>query len=214
MNYFAHGRHFISDPYYLAGTAVPDWLIVADRQVRTRPKHVEPFTAHENSHIAALARGILQHYADDAWFHNSSAFFELSTEFTAQVRAFLPTDGGFRASFLGHILVELLLDDVLIAAAPGALDAYYSAIASIEPRFIEQTVNQIAPRSTDRLAWFIQRFLAERFLSDYADDARLLVRMNQVMRRAGLPQLPEAFCDLLPAARRQVYDRRNELTSR
>jgi hypothetical protein len=213
MNYFAHGRRFIDDPYFLAGTAVPDWLIVADRQVRTRPKHVEPFAQHTDLRIAAIARGILQHHADDAWFHGNPAFYELSTEFTHQVRAFLPADGGFRASFLGHILVELLLDDVLIAAEPGALDAYYAAVASVEPQSIEQAVNQFAPRSTDRLAGFIERFLAERFLSDYADDGRLLVRLNQVMRRAGLPQLPEAFCELLPAARKQVHDRRHELTS-
>lgn len=212
MNYFAHGRLFIDDPYFLAGTAVPDWLIVADRQVRTRPKHAEPFASLEDPRIAAIARGILQHHADDTWFHVAPAFYELSTEFTGQVRGFLPADGGFRASFLGHLLVELLFDDVLIAAEPGALDAYYAAVASVDPQFIEQAINQIAPRSTNRLAWFIERFLAERFLSDYADDGRLLLRMNQVMRRAGLPQLPEAFCELLPAARRQVYDRRNELT--
>ena len=213
MNYFTHGRRFIDDPYFLAGTAVPDWLIVADRQVRTRPKHIKPFAQHADHHIAAIARGILQHHADDAWFHVSPAFYELSTEFTAQVRAFLPADGGFRASFLGHILVELLLDDVLIAAEPEALDVYYAAVASVEPLVVEQVVNQIAPRSTDRLAWFIERFLAERFLSDYADDGRLLVRLNQVMRRAGLPQLPAAFCELLPAARKQVYARRHDLVS-
>jgi hypothetical protein len=39
VNYFAHGRRFIDDPYFLAGTAVPDWLNVVDRQVRVRGRH-------------------------------------------------------------------------------------------------------------------------------------------------------------------------------
>ena len=33
MNYFAHGVRFLEDPYFLAGTAVPDWLSVVDRRV-------------------------------------------------------------------------------------------------------------------------------------------------------------------------------------
>ena len=37
---------------------------------------------------------------------------------------------------------------------------------------------------------FIGMFSRERFLSDYADDGKLLFRLNQVMRRVGLPLLP------------------------
>ncbi len=211
MNYFAHGRRFVHDPYFLAGTAVPDWLTVVDRQVRARQKHAEAFAAHEDPRIAAVARGIVQHHADDGWFHVTPAFYELSTEFTCRVRHFLPADGGFRASFLGHILVELLLDDVLIAADRPALDYYYAAVAEVDPQVVQRAVNAIAPRSTDRLAWFIERFLAERFLSDYADDGRLLVRMNQVMRRANLPQLPDEFRELFGPARDDIRRRCDEL---
>ncbi|MEX2187025.1 MAG: hypothetical protein WD875_09540 [Pirellulales bacterium] len=211
MNYFAHGCRFIDDPYFLAGTAAPDWLVVVDRRVRVRPKHTQPFAADDDPRVAAFARGILQHHADDAWFHVNRAFYELSTELTAQVRATLPTDGGFRASFLGHILVELLLDDVLIARDPAILDKYYAAIGSIDPHFVQRTVNRIAPQQTDRLAWFIERFSAERFLSDYADDERLLFRLNQVNRRANLPQLPEQFASLLHEARHKVRDNQHRL---
>ena len=46
MNYFAHGREFVDEPYFLAGTAVPDWLSVVDRPTRIRSRqaleHVDP----------------------------------------------------------------------------------------------------------------------------------------------------------------------------
>ena len=42
MNYYTHGLRFIGDPYFLAGTACPDWLSVSDRQVRLRSRHVAP----------------------------------------------------------------------------------------------------------------------------------------------------------------------------
>src|SRR3984957_18435669 len=38
MNYFAHGIRFVDRPWFLAGTALPDWLSVIDRRVRLRPK--------------------------------------------------------------------------------------------------------------------------------------------------------------------------------
>jgi hypothetical protein len=38
MNYLAHGREHLDRPYFLAGTAVPDWLNVSDRRSRVRRK--------------------------------------------------------------------------------------------------------------------------------------------------------------------------------
>jgi len=48
-------------------------------------------------------------------------------------------------------------------------------------------------------------------LYDYLDDAKLLTRLNQVMRRAGLPLLPAAIAELFPAMRQRVRERRVEL---
>ena len=42
------------------------------------------------------------------------------------------------------------------------------------------------------LATFIELFERERFLADYAEDGSLRMRLNQVMRRVGLPLLPPA----------------------
>src|SRR5687767_4653991 len=102
MNYFAHGRRYVDDPYRLEGTAVPDWLNVADRQVRVRSKHALPHMAADDQRLAALASGIVEHHTDDAWFHETRAFHELSWQLARMVREALPQDEGFRPSFLGH----------------------------------------------------------------------------------------------------------------
>jgi hypothetical protein len=213
MNYFAHGRRFVSDPYFLAGTAVPDWLSVIDRKVRARSKNAARFVDHPDTVVSAVARGVVQHHHDDGWFHGTRAFAELSLAFTVAVRDLLPADDGLRPSFVGHILVELLLDAHLAAEAPGLLDRYYQALESLEPAQIEQAVNLFATRPTDRLAVLIPRFSAERFLYDYAEDGKLLTRLNHVMRRVKLAPLPESLLGLFPAARRQVAERRDELLS-
>jgi hypothetical protein len=214
MNYFAHGREFIDDPYFLAGTAVPDWLSVVDRKVRARGQRAAPLAEDSDPRVSAIARGIVQHHADDAWFHETRAFGELSWRFTAAVRDALAPDDTLRPSFLGHILVELLLDDALIRRDAERLERYYLAMESVDVTIVEQVVNRLAAQATDRLAGFIVLFCRERFLWDYADDGKLMMRLNQVMSRVGLPQLPDAFRHVLPDAREQVARRADELMSK
>lgn len=214
MNYFAHGIGFVDQPYVLAGTAVPDWLNVVDRRVRARRKRALPLVDHADARIAAVARGIVRHHDDDAWFHETEAFHQLQWRLTALVREVLAPADDFRPSFLGHILIEILLDAVLIAEEPAALSRYYEAAGSIDPAVVQDVVNAISPHPTDRLADLIPAFCRERFLSDYLDDAKLCVRLNQVMRRVGLPQLPIEFRHALPTARDWVAQSRDELLLR
>ncbi|HEX4128943.1 MAG TPA: hypothetical protein VHZ24_02790 [Pirellulales bacterium] len=213
MNYFAHGRAWLDDPYYLAGTAVPDWLNVSDRGVRVRARQAAAWIDDADPPLAALARGIVQHHHDDAWFHDTAAFNELQWRLAAMIRATLGPDDSLRPSFLGHVLVEVLLDAALVVEEPSLLDDYYAAMAAVDAATVERGVNRMAARPCARLAWFIEAFSAERFLYDYADDGKLWFRMNQVMRRVGLPALPENFTSLLPEARRLVTEQRHRLTT-
>ncbi len=214
MNYFAHGRPFVDRPYFLVGTAVPDMLNVVDRRVRARRKLAEPFTGDANPQIAALASGIVRHHEDDDWFHRTKAFSELSLRFTVCIRDWQSEDVSMRPLFLGHILVELLLDAWLIEREPERLDAYYAAFAKVEPQLVASTITRMTGRSVELMKVFVPRFLHERFLYDYLDDAKLLYRLNQVMRRVGLPVLPDDFVSLLPTARAQIAASAGDLLDR
>lgn len=211
MNYLAHGYRFTDHPYLMAGTAVPDWLSVVDRRVRARSKGALPLVDDADPRVAAIARGIVQHHADDDWFHRTPAFAELSWQFTAQIRDVLGRDDGLRPSFLGHILVELLLDASLAENSPQLLDAYYAALDHVDGHIVQLTVNRIAARPAEQLAEFIDLFRQHRFLYDYAADDKLLQRLNQVMRRVGLANLPPELLAVLPEMRNIVRARRSEL---
>jgi len=211
MNYLAHGWRFADQPYVLAGTAVPDWLSVVDRKMRARGKMAALYVEDADENLAALARGIVQHHHDDDWFHQTTAFNELNLAFTMQIRDVLPTDDGFRPSFLGHILVELLLDATLTEEEPSRLDDYYAALSHSDPAFLQAAINRLSTRQSDKVAYLVTRFLQERFLYDYLEDGKLLVRLNHVMRRVGLPQLPDDLASLFPAMREIIRNRRHEL---
>ncbi len=218
MNFLAHGIAFIEDPYFLAGTAVPDWLCVADRPVRVRSRLIERYLAEQTpeppatggslatalqnaqSHLpeeCRVALGAEQHLQDDDWFHRQRSFAEVSLELSSLFRAALGPDDNFRAGFLGHIVTEMLLDRVLIELRPSLLDAYYESLAQADPLVIQNAVNQIATRTTARLAPLLPRFLQEQFLRDYTDAGKMVFRLNQVMRRVKLPQLPDSFKEVV-----------------
>lgn len=211
MNYFAHALPFLDQPYYVAGTAVPDMLMVVDRRVRIRSKHVAAFVDTDDPTVCAVARGMAQHFRDDAVFHDTRAFAELSLALAASSSRSLGNPSGMGPRFLGHLLVELLLDAELIAEQPDQLDTFYRVMESIDAAAVEAAVNQMAPRPTQRLAPMFARVCQSRFLSDYLDDGRLWTRLNQIMHRVGLDPLPERFQEILPNARRMVANRRGEL---
>ncbi len=211
MNYFAHGLRHVERPYVLAGTAVPDWLCVADRRVRARAKRAAELLEDTDPRVAEIAAGIIRHHRDDAWFHGSRAFVELSLSFTQRIRAALPPDEGIRCSFLGHIVVELLLDAELAERQPERLRAYYQSLETVDAGLVQAAVNRIVPAPTERLAEFIAAFLRESFLWDYADDKTLCMRLNQVLCRVGLSRLPDSFAEVLPGLRGDVRLRMGEL---
>ena len=214
MNYYAHGITLIDQPYMLAGVSLPDWLSVVDRKVRARRKMAAPLIDHPEPEVHQFASGICRHHDDDHWFHATPAFAELQWNFTVLVRDTLAEERGLRPSFLGHILVELLLDATLIAEDPARLAAYYEALASVSPQLVQQQVEQMTGRTVPRLPEFMEIFLRIQFLYDYLDDGKLLVRLNQVMSRVGLPALPPRFTEILPAAREQVTARRYDLLAK
>lgn len=211
MNYFAHGRRFVDRPYLMGGTALPDWLNVVDRRTRVREKLARQWIGDEDPAVAALAQGVVRHHRDDAWFHDSARFHELSLQFTRWIRESAPPDDSLRPSFLGHILVEILLDAALIERAPRQLEAYYRAVSNLDAFRIADAVSRMTGRVCDSLAGWIGRFVELRFLWDYLDDATLALRVDQVLRRVGLPPMGDELRKLLPAARAEIAPYVDEL---
>ncbi len=221
MNYFAHALPYLSDPYFLAGTAVPDWLSVVDRSVRVRKRLIDrylqsfpnakPVEDDPEHHFQAIARGAKQHLEDDDWFHRLPGFIEISSQLGRDFRSALGPDDGFRAGFLGHIVTEMLLDRTLIQQVPEQLERYYQILAGLNFDCIERGVNKVATNPTDRLAPLLPRFLKERFLQDYLDLDKMLFRLNQVMRRVKLPMLPDYIVDVLESSSQLIEQRHTEL---
>lgn len=211
MNYFAHGLNSLDRPYFLAGTAIPDWLSVSDRPVRLRPRLLDPWIDGSSELQSEVAAGAKQHLDDDQWFHATRGFVETTGELTVLFRGLLAGGDGFRCGFLGHIVSEMLLDSVLIEIYPDRLRDYYAALAEIDAAAVQSAVNRMARVPAERLAAFIELFVRERILDCYQDDERLLRRLNQVQQRVKLAPLPPETVEVLSAGREIVRHRARDL---
>lgn len=211
MNFLAHAFRHLDRPYFVAGTAIPDWLSVVDRKIRAKSRFAEPFSRDPDPELRDTALGIMQHHRDDNRFHGSLVFNETMLQFAIELRDRLAGDEGFRPSFVGHILVEVLIDATLLERQPSVGERFYEAVASTSWLKIQSLVNRMTNGNTDQLAPTIQRFSEARFLYDYLQDDKLLFRLNQVMKRVKLPELPESLTRWFPTARQIVRSRCNDL---
>lgn len=207
MNCFSHAYRFLErDPYFVVGTCVPDWLTLVARKTRVREKSAMEFIRDDNSAMAELAGGIMRHHQDDHWFHGGREFVELNLQFAIELRDLLGKDAGFRPHLAGHILIEVLLDSYLTEQDRSRLDWYYECVRQVDPVVVENSINRIAAIPTDRITRFIPLFISEAYLYDYLDDQRVRYRLNRVLKRVQLAELPTNFLDWLPDARKRVYE--------
>ena len=94
---------------------------------------------------------------------------------------------------------------------PGLLNEYYDVLGQVDPVKIQSVINMASARPTDQFVRFFEVFCRERFLFDYLDNDRLAYRLNQVMKRVGLPEFGDSVIELFPAMRQRGYRCHDEL---
>lgn len=213
MNFLCHALPYLDEPLVAAATGIPDWLSLVDRKIRARGREAEKFLDSEDLTMRSVARGIVRHVADDRWFHATRAFNELNLTFAVELRDLLPGDAGFRPTFVGHILVEMLLDSLWIRDDRALCERYYETMEAVASPEVKRCVDEITGKSTDGLLRVIERFAEIQFLYDYTEHSGLMYRINQVLQRVRLPVLPEQVLAWLPRAEKLVESRRRELLS-
>jgi hypothetical protein len=211
MNFLAHGFRHLDDPWFVAGTALPDWLRMLDRRARAPAEVVAPFADDADPRVASVACGVLRHHDDDRRFHGCQAFAAARGETTSALREILSSADGHRPSFVAHLVVEMHLDAVLAEESPDLLGRYYAALASLEPGEVEDVVGRVLPAAPRGVAPLVGRFVRERFLAEYADPHALARRLGFVLARARQPALPEGAVHVIARTRPAVASRRDEL---
>ena len=210
MNYLAHGLPFLADVadhdddhvgFRVAGTALPDWLRVVDKKARLRSEILDVVHVDDDVRFAALRDGARRHHEDDLRFHGDDAFDAVATSMAAQLRAH---DGSLRASTLGHVLVEMLLDAALMQSRPGLLERYYDVLDAVDEARVAAFARRATGRPLEHAEHLIDRFRRVRFLAAYPSDDGLFDCLAGLCRRAGLQPPPSSSLSVIAAGRLQV----------
>ena len=212
MNYFAHALPFLDRPYFVAGDGGARLARGGRSPLRLRRKHAEPL-AHRPIPPAAVAGGLLQHLRATGGSTPPGPLPNARWSWPPRPGGCWATTPVAPAWLLGHLLVEVLLDASLASAISRAGGIYYRALDAVNALVVQQAVNLMAPRPTERLAAMIDGFRREPIVWDYLDDDRLLMRLGQVMHRLGFPPLPRRLRRTATLARQLIDHRREELLS-
>ena len=164
MNFLSHfyfDRH-CSDAYHVLGSVMPDLLRNADKEAQIKIEHLPPQT---DAAINSIINGWKKHLEIDRHFH-SSEFFKLHAH---QLKLlFVPVLAGsdVKPFFLGHIALELILDNLLLTNYTVFADDFYDHLKNAEThsiyKFLE--LNQVHPQ---KFLNFYTSFIREKYLNSY-----------------------------------------------
>jgi hypothetical protein len=134
MNFLSH-YYFdrdVTNCYHILGIVLPDLLKNADKTIVLHPEKLR----HPNENVNSIVRGWNRHLEVDRYFHSSEFFFEHSHELKKEL---LPAVVGspVKPFFLGHIALELILDNLLITTDKITVHSFYEHLHGCEDKVIE-----------------------------------------------------------------------------
>ncbi len=164
MNFLSHfyfDRN-CNDAYHVLGSVMPDLLRNADKEAQIK---IERLPLQNDAAINAIISGWKKHLEIDKYFH-SSQFFKTHSH---QLKLlFVPALSGsaVKPFFLGHIALELILDNLLLTSNTVFADDFYDHLQNAETERIADflMLNQVHPQ---KFLNFYASFIHEKYLHSY-----------------------------------------------
>lgn len=165
MNFLSHFYfdRSCNDAYQVLGSVMPDLLRNADKNSIIK---VERLARQTDPAICSIIIGWKKHIEIDKHFHSSS-FFKFHAH---QLKLLLaPTLAGSEVKpfFLGHIALELILDNLLLTSNTVFIDDFYDHLKNAEETNIAAflRLNKVGPQ---KFLAFYTSFIHEKYLYSYS----------------------------------------------
>ncbi len=164
MNFLSHfyfDRN-CNDAYHVLGSVMPDLLRNADKEAKIK---IENLPAQNEAAICSIISGWKKHLEIDRHFH-SSQFFKTHAH---QLKLlFVPILAGSEVKpfFLGHIALELILDNLLLTNRTVFADDFYDHLKNAETSRISKflLLNHVHQQ---KFLNFYASFIHEKYLYSY-----------------------------------------------
>ena len=180
MNFLSH-FYFDRDNldcYHVLGTVMPDLLKNADKTVVIHPEKL----SHQNLNISSLIGGWQKHLTVDRHFHSSEFFKYHSHQLKIELMPALK-DSPVKPFFLGHICLELILDNLLITTGKITVDAFYDHLNNCADEDIYNFLLFCGMKQPDIFLKFFTNFKKHRYLTTYSDTSQVAYALKRICMR-------------------------------
>ncbi|WP_342647869.1 hypothetical protein [Mucilaginibacter sp. CSA2-8R] len=180
MNFLSHfyfDRH-TTDCYHVLGTVLPDLLKNADKHIIVHPEKLDYPAGPEQ----AIQQGWLKHLDVDRHFHNADFFKTNSHQLKLTL---LPgmTGSPVKPFFLGHIALELLLDNLLLTTGMVKVDDFYAHLNSCDQEVIYSFLSRSGMQNIDVFLRFFENFKSSEYLHTYAETEKVTYALKRICMR-------------------------------
>jgi hypothetical protein len=180
MNFLSH-YYFDRDTtncYHTLGTVLPDLLKNADKSIIIHPEKLQ----HPNKNINDIILGWRKHLEVDRFFH-SSGFFATRSHALKSLLAPAIEGSPIKPFFLGHIALEIILDNLLITTGKISTDDFYGHLNACHEEVIKEFLNFSGLKETDRFFKFFDEFKRSRYLETYAQNEKITYALRRICMR-------------------------------
>lgn len=180
MNFLSH-YYFdreTTNCYHTLGTVLPDLLKNANKNINLHPEKL----THPDPAINDIILGWKKHLDVDRYFHSSQFFITRSSELRQLLEPAIK-GSPVKSFFLGHITLELILDNLLLTTDKISADDFYDHLVSCDLETIEQFLNFSGLPETDQFFKFFENFIRSRYLQTYTDTQQIAYALRRICMR-------------------------------
>ena len=180
MNFLSH-FYFdreTTDCYQVLGTVMPDLLKNADKNVILHPEKLK----HPDERVNSIIRGWNKHLEVDRYFHGSDFFLLHSHELKKRL---LPAiqDSPVKPFFLGHIALELILDNLLLTTGKVTADGFYEHLDGCREAVVNDFLTFAGLKETAVFFKFYAEFKRNKYLNTYAQTKEIAYALKRICMR-------------------------------
>ncbi len=181
MNFLSH-YYFdrnVTDCYFILGTVLPDLLKNADKTVVLHPEKLQH---PSNKKVNSLISGWNKHLEVDRHFHSSDFFKTHSHQLK---KALLPAIQGspVKPFFLGHIAVELILDNLLITTGKLSVNSFYTHLSSCTHSALQEFFDMAGLKDPSIFLRYFEKFKKDQYLHTYAEPNQITYALKRICMR-------------------------------
>ncbi|GAA4340702.1 hypothetical protein GCM10023149_52360 [Mucilaginibacter gynuensis] len=207
MNFLSHYYFDRSTTscYFVLGTVLPDLLKNADKNIILHPEKLH----HTNSHVNDIIKGWNKHLEVDRYFHSSPFFTHHSHNLKLKL---LPAIEGspVKPFFLGHVALELILDNLLLTTGQIQVDEFYNHLGSCDEKVIAEFLHFGGMANSTIFFNFFDVFKNEGYLHTYADTQKIAYALKRICMRIWknpfTPAQEAAMDDVIIAYREELLE--------